>query len=329
MKAPLIAFGVLLAAGVPLAVTAQQSAAPIGSAPQSNIVVLENCLISLVGKNGEADVPAEEAGVLREICVEEGEQVTVGKPQDPTTQPPTPAEPPTLLAQIDDIRAQLQLKVAAANLNTAITKANNMTAINYAKRSSEVAAAEWNQAKDANEGYPGTITEAEMKRLLLTWHKTLAEIDQAEMNKKIAEDEAKVSVAEQAAAEEGVKRRKITSPLDGVVVKVYGHEGEWVQPGDAVVHVIRLDRLRIEGFLKMSQWAPAEVDKKPVTVSVELERDRRETFQGRVIFANPMFESGGEYQVWAEIDNRRDPTTGKWMLGPGLMASMMIHMPQQ
>jgi len=301
MKSPLVVVGALLVVGVPLMVSAQRpAAAPIGT------VLVENCLVSLVN---ETEVPAEESGVLRELYVKEGAEV---KETD-------------LLAQIDDTRAQRQKEVADANLAAATKKAENRTNIEYAEASSKVAYAEWMQGEEANRMHKGTVTPAEIERLKLTYYKTWYEIKQAKMTKEIAGDEAKVSEAEVKAADEGIERRKIKSPWTGTVVEVYKNKGEWVQPGDLVMHVIRLDRLRIEGYLKMGQLHPREVKGLPVTVSIELERGVRREFQGKIVFANPTFESGGEYQVWAEVDNQRDQQ-GNWLLGPGLLANMTIHL---
>ena len=146
------------------------------------------------------------------------------------------------------------------------------------------------------------------------------------MNKEIAGEEAKVSEAEVNAAKEGLERRKIRSPLNGMVVEVYRHEGEWVQPEDPVVHIIRLDRLRVEGFLKVADLTPEKVDGRPVRVTVELDQGRRVTVEGKVVFADPVFAADGEFQVWAEVDNRRNPQTDKWLLGPGLLAEMTIQL---
>ena len=62
------------------------------------------------------------------------------------------------------------------------------------------------------------------------------------MEMRIAVHEAEVGQAEVEAAEENINRHQIRSPLNGMVVKVHRHAGEWVQPGDPVLHVIRIDQ---------------------------------------------------------------------------------------
>jgi macrolide-specific efflux system membrane fusion protein len=98
--------------------------------------------------------------------------------------------------------------------------------------------------------------------------------------------------------------------------------GEWVEPGNEVLRLVRLDRLRIEGFLNASDFSPSEVSNRPVRVTVELARGRKETFQGKIVFVNPLVQAGGVYRVWAEVVNRME--NNQWLLRPGLLAEMTI-----
>jgi hypothetical protein len=68
-----------------------------------------------------------------------------------------------------------------------------------------------------------------------------------------------------------------------------------------------------------------------VTVKVTLADDRQEAFTGRIVFTSPIVESGGEYLVWAEVENRQleDGHPEEWMLRPGQTAQMTIHSQQQ
>ena len=106
---------------------------------------------------------------------------------------------------------------------------------------------------------------------------------------------------------------------------MFPHLGEWMQPGDPLALVVRTDKLRVEGYVDASQWDPERVRDRPVTVTVSLARDRKETFRGRIIFVSPRVESGGDYRVWAEVANRRESDSETWILRPGQTATMQIH----
>ena len=91
-----------------------------------------------------------------------------------------------------------------------------------------------------------------------------------------------------------------------MVVERRKRNGEWVQPGDPVIHVMRLDRLRVEGFVPAADYAAGEIDGRNVTITVVLAHGRREQFQGKVVFVNPEVDANGEFRVWAEVFNRQE-----------------------
>jgi len=277
----------------------------VGTASAAD-VPLPNCLVALIE---EVQVPAQEAGVLTDLLVVEGQQVAKGE----------------MLAQVDDTHTRMQLEVAKLKLQVSQEEAENDTNVQYAIAASKVAKSEYQRAIDANKDIAGSVPHAEIDRLLLTYRRTLWEIEQASVNKRIAALESAVSQAEVRAADENIKRRQITSPLDGVIVDTYRHAGEWVKPGDPVMHIMRVNELKIDGFVKLSQYMPGDVYGKPVTVRVELANRRVETFKGKVVFVNPMVRAGNEYQVRAQVENRRDAKSNLWLLGPGMAASMTIH----
>jgi len=109
-------------------------------------------------------------------------------------------------------------------------------------------------------------------------------------------------------------------------LKRYKNKGEWVQPGEPVLRMIRLDVLRVEGQVDPNLYSPSEIDGRPVTVEVALERGRREQFKGKIVFADPTIQSNNTYRVWAEVNNGLSPDGRHWLLGPGRTATMTIHL---
>ena len=88
------------------------------------------------------------------------------------------------------------------------------------------------------------------------------------------------------------------------------------------MRIVRLDRLRVEGFLNAKDFSPSEVGNRPVRVSIRLARGKTESFQGKITFVNPLVQAGGEYRVWAEVVNRMEGS--QWLLRPCLEADMTI-----
>lgn len=272
----------------------------------SNEPVLSRCLVSLID---QAKVPAREAGVLVELKVREGQ--VVGKEE--------------LIARIDDSQPRAERKKVQAELDQAKAKAESDVDKRYSVAAEGVAEMAFLKAKKSHEAVQGAVTEVERERLRLEWEKTKLQIEQADLEKKLSGLAANAKEVEVEATDIAIERRRITSPLDGEVVEVFPHLGEWMQPGDPLALVVRTDTLRVEGYVDASKWDPESVRDRPVTVTVSLAGDRKETFRGRIIFVNPRVESGGDYRVWAEVSNRREKDSETWILRPGQTATMQIH----
>jgi len=268
--------------------------------------LLERCLVSLID---EAKVPAREAGVLIELAVREGDTVTKGE----------------VIARIDDNQPQMEKRKAQAEHDQAEAKAASDVDLLYAQKSEAVAEKAWEKAENAHRQSPGSVTEVERDRLKLEWEKTSLQIRQAELERKLATLAAASKGVEVEAAENAIERRRITAPLDGVVVQVFPHQGEWMQPGDPLARVVRTDKVKVEGYVDASKWDPEQIRDRPVMVQVTLAMDRRETFPGRMVFVSPLDESGGDYKVVAEVENRRAEATGQWLLRPGKTVTMSVH----
>ena len=283
---------------------ASEPDAPAAAAPPGSIT-LTDCFVELIE---EAQVPAQEAGVLVKIMVREGDEVQRGEQ----------------LAQIDDAQPRMQHEAAMQRYEAAREEAENDVNVRYSKAAAAVAKNEWQQSVEANKKTPGSVPLLEVDRLRLKYDEMVLSIEQAEMKRRVAALQKNVAVAEVNAAVEGVKRRRITSPLDAMVVELYRHEGEWVQPGDPVMHVVRINRLRIEGVVNSAEAAGHEISGQPVEVAVELARGRTVTVDGRVSFVHPVVRAGGKYEVWAEVENVQE--NGRWLLQPGLPATMAIQL---
>lgn len=272
--------------------------------------VLERCLVSLVE---EAKVPAREAGVLVELAVREGDTIRRGD----------------VIAKIDDDQPQMEKRKAKAEHDQAVAKAESDVDIRFAVASEEVAAAEFKKAVDSHEKVPGSVTEVERNRLMLNEKKSELQIEQATLDRRLTALAAQSKEVEVLAAENAIGRRQIKSPLDGVVVQVFPHQGEWMQPGDPLARVVRADKLRVEGYVDSSRFGPEEVRERPVTVEVTLADNRRESFKGRIVFTSPLVESGGDYRVFAEVENRQASDSKQWLLRAGQTARMTIHSSQK
>jgi len=218
----------VLTSCLPLAGAAPPAAAPKESAG-SHDPVIKNCLITLIQ---ELPLPAREAGPLAALEATEGMQV----------------KKDMIVGRIDDSDAIAAKKVKSYEANAAKEKAETDIDIRFSKKATAVADAELKISLRANEQAEGAVAQVDINRLQLTWEKSVLSIEKAYKDRLVDRLTAKTKEAEVEAAELAVLRRQLKAPWDGVVVKVYRHVGEWVAPGDAVMRIVYLEHLYVEGF---------------------------------------------------------------------------------
>ncbi len=282
-----------------------------GPIPQQEIAptladsaTIQHCQVFLIQ---DVLVPAEQSGRLVRVDVRENDIV----------------EPGDLLAQIDDRQAQLQKTAAELERNAAQTRADDDIEVRYSIKSLELADAELNQDLAINRTSPGVIPMAEIRRKQLARHRAELQIDRSKLDLRVAQMTADVQQAAVLAAEDNILRLQINAPFKGVVIDVRKQEGEWVDIGEPVIRVVRMDRLRVDGFLDGKKFNPSDLSDRQVVVTVQLAHGQVEQFTGRVTFISPLVQAGNHYRIRAEVDNRQH--NGHWMLNPGMNATMTVH----
>ncbi|MEA1950132.1 MAG: HlyD family efflux transporter periplasmic adaptor subunit, partial [Planctomycetota bacterium] len=242
-----------------------------GPAAWAAPVVIPDCLVSLIE---EAQVPAQESGELMSVIARDGQQVPAGE----------------VLARIDDNLAKLELDIRQTELAVAQKRAQDMVSIDYAKAAAKVLEADYWRKINSNKQVPGSVPKADVERALLEYEQYRLQITKSEFELEIAALEVKVSEAQAAAAKKHITRREIKAPWDGIVDEVHRHTGDWVQPGDPVLRLVRMDYLRIKATIKADEYSPDEIIGRPVTVKVKLARGATDTFEGKIAGVSPLVD---------------------------------------
>ncbi len=251
----------------------------------------------------EIRVPASEAGVLAEVAVRPGIHV----------------DEQMLLAKQDDTEAQVTRDQAITDLSNARRLARNDLKVRLAQKAHEVAAAELKRATESAERFAKSVSQSEIDRLQLATEQADLQIYSTRFDLKTAQLAVDTHEAALRLAEHRLKKRAIHAPTSGVVVEVLKHAGEWVEPGETVVRIVRMDRLRVEGFLA-AQQATAKLVGRPAVVNVKLGSDKTLDVKGEVTFVSPEIHPvNGMVRVWVDFEN------GESNLRPGLQATIKIE----
>ena len=250
-------------------------------------------------------------------------------------------------AEQDQAQAKLSQRIAAM-------KAENDVAVRHAVKSRDASKAEFDRAVQARKAFEKSISLTELDRLKLILERNDLEIERAKFEKDLADLQQQIeesSISEQDQIVERLKlsveqaqlqkevdaltrdvkartldqaklqlaRRGLRSPLDGEVAEVFRHRGEWLEPGQRVMRIVRLDRLKVEGFVD-SREITSSLRGAAVRVRVTPnDEEKPVTVKGKIVFISSEIDPvNAQVRVWAEVENP------DLQLRPGLPAEMVI-----
>lgn len=253
----------------------------------------------------QVDVPARQAGILANVEVREGDRVESGQ----------------LLAGLEDDDAQLARQQAELELEIARIKAQDESPIRSAEQSLTLARAELARARESIKRFANSISQSELDRMQLAEVEAQTRLAHLQSELGIARATYQLRQKQLDGATLQVEKRRIVSPIDGMVAEVYRRRGEWVEEGDRVLRIVRLDMLRAEGFLELRHLRP-ELLGAEVSIDVTLPDGRMVKKNGKITFIHPEIDPvNQQVRVWADVEN------DDWSLQPGMAAQMRVQLP--
>jgi multidrug efflux pump subunit AcrA (membrane-fusion protein) len=285
---------------------AAQQAAPARTGAVAEVVFSDFVVTPIE----DVRVPAREAGVLTELTAKKGTEVKLGDP----------------LGRIDDSDAQARKLIAENEFKGAKTEADSDANVKAAEATVGVAWEEYLGSKKIREKEPQAISEFEVRRQLLTHEKSQFQADMAKVELAIAQLTRDAKAAQLQAVENEISRRIVVAPLAGVIVEKYRSVGEWAQAGEPLFRVVQMDRLRVEGMVKASEFMVKSLEGCAAKVLVSTP-DGYEEFDAVIDFASPVVDASGEFLIHADFENSRKPN-GEWRARPGLDAKIRVQVMQ-
>jgi macrolide-specific efflux system membrane fusion protein len=255
----------------------------------------------------EVQVSAQQRGMLTAVDVREGQSVQQGE----------------RLAQVDDRQVRMACERADIELRRARRDAENRWAVELARKTLELATLELRRATTSNERVPQSVSPSELEARRLAVERAQLQLEQAEFELATAQLQVALRENELEAAQQEVHQRQVLAPITGVVVELKRRRGEWVEPGQPVPRLVRMDRLRAEGLLD-ARHLRGDLCGRPVQLGVSLGVDQAVVLRGVVTFVSPEIEPvGNQVRVWAEVEN------SDMVLRPGMRVEMNIELQVQ
>jgi multidrug efflux pump subunit AcrA (membrane-fusion protein) len=251
----------------------------LAAADPSSSILIEGAQLTLIE---HAEISAREAGVLNQIYVTEGKTVEADAP----------------LALIDDQDARLAQQRAETEFTMAKSLAENDIRVRFSRKSLEVAKSELKRSLESVEKFPKSVSLTELDRLKLLADKAELDVDQSEIEMLQAKLTFQLKKHDLERATNHLERRTIKAPFPGMVVQWKRQRGEWVDAATPVARLIRLNRLRAEGFVS-SKISSTKLIGRSATFTVNGIKHK-----GTLNFVHPEIDPvNQQVRVWAEIDN--------------------------
>lgn len=281
--------------------------APVGAsvdppAALADTIELQGAILKTIDATTLA---AQVAGPIKKLLVKEGEIVTSGQ----------------TLGCINDEALRLELEQLKTQVAMAEKKQSNDINQRLAEKSRQVASTEYERALGANARVEDTYPINEIDRLRLIADRAELEVERAAYEQELAVFDVTLAKGSYRQAYERYARHQLVAPAGGVVVSVEKRVGEWVEPGTDLLRIVRIDQLRVEGFIPADQAHPNLVGQ---TARVALVGETNDHWwPGEVVFVSPDANPvNSQVRVFIEVDNEEAA------LRPGLRVRATIdHKP--
>lgn len=250
-------------------------------------------------------IPAEAAGKIMSMPVREGEMVAEG----------------ANLTQLSDTDAKLNAYVAHYEYEAANKEAGNDIKVRAAAAAEKVKDAELNKAQEANKEVKDVVTIMEIERMKLEAVHAKLQTEQSEFQFDVAAITKAVQDSKRKLANHEVLKRQVKSPFAGMVVRYEKHIGEWVNIGEPILRLMRLDRLYVTRQIDAAEMAQHTMLNRAVEIVVKI-GDQTETLRSTISYVEPEIQTDQRYSVRAEIENRLIGES--WLIYPGMQAEMKI-----
>ena len=278
-----------------------------GSASAAEGIEVHDCAVRFAA---EVDVPALATGQVAEVNVAPNDTIQLGSP----------------IGRLDGRSLLIRRRAAQLQYDNAKTDSEDDVEVQYAIVAKAEAEAELDLSRSIQRDARGAVPLTRMRQLRLAVERGQLEVAQAKRRLKRAEVEAGLREADLAVIDDQLRNLHVESPIGGVVLDIDRETGEWIEKGETLATIGRIDRLHVHALLSSQEIAPAQCHGLSVSVHwVDPSDGKEKSLRGKVLSVDPQMLPGGRYRLHAEIVNRPVDTDAKqWQLRPGTEVRMKV-----
>lgn len=259
----------------------------------------------------QVKVPALETGRVAAVMVLQNDMVETG----------------ASIARLDGQSLMIRRRASQLRRDAARSDAADDVEIRYAELALAEAEAELEVSRSIQNDVRGAVPMSQVRRLRLAVERGQLEVAQSKKRMKQAEVEAEIREADLSVIDDQLRNLSAESPIDGVVLEVTRSAGEWIEQGEPIATIGRIDRLHVHAWLSSQVISPAVCRSLPVSVQwIDPRSGDERSLRGKVLSVDPQLLPGGGFRLHAEILNRaeeNDPS--QWLLLPFAEVRMKVY----
>ncbi|WP_165440777.1 HlyD family secretion protein [Rubripirellula amarantea] len=277
-------------------------------------VEVDECLVRFAK---EIQVPALATGRVDQVMVQKNDFVETGSP----------------LARLDDRALLIRRRTAQLRVTSAREQSSDEVEIKYAEVALAEAQAELDNSRSIQNDVRGAIPLTQMRRMRLAVERGELEVTQAKKRKLRAELEVQLREADLSEIDDAIGHLHTDSPIDGIVLEITRAAGEWIETGETIAQIGKIDRLHVHALVRGDKLSPTQCRDLPVSVHwTDPSNGKNHSLRGHVLSVDPQTLPGGRFRVHAEIKNTRSSGSASdqhqsWLLTPGTPVSMKLYVP--
>ena len=228
----------------------------------------------------------------------------------------SPVSEGDLLIQLDTDRRRLQLRARENEFRALKIKSENDSREKTGEAREQSARVNLEKLQEVTNRYRIAVPALEMARAESQLKEATIEKMGARQQASQFKFEARASFDQMNLLKYDLAKSSINAPYDGTIARIDKHPGEFVQPGETIAELYRMDRLSGVVLINRDQLAPEEAI--GVTGRLEIENnDQSFSYEISIVRILPRMDIDGKYRAFVEFNNEQTPD-GKWRLFPGM-----------
>lgn len=228
----------------------------------------------------------------------------------------TPTIKGELLVQLDTERRVMELSASENEYRALKIKSENNSREKTGEARERSARVNLQKLQEVTTRYQVSVPALEMTRAESQLKEATFEKLGARKESSQFQYEARASFDQMKLLKFDLNKSSIEAKYDGTIARIEKHPGEFVQAGETIAELYRMDRLSGVVLINRDQLAPEEAI--GVTGQLQIKnKDQKSSYEISIVRILPRLDVDGKYRAFVEFDNEKS-SAGNWRLLPGM-----------